>query len=101
MMRRVLILNKNANGLAEVINTVGSDAELVPGYEIRQSDTLLIGMVSGGPVDAVDGFGFPEGTESREAPGAVRVSDVERAEPVEAEAEAAPVRKSAKRGRKA
>ena len=53
----------------EVVSTIGQFEGGVPqvrtGKVEQVADGVLVGMVRGGPVDSVDGFGFPDG-----APGA-------------------------------
>lgn len=43
---------------------------------VKVADGVLIGMIKGGPVDSIGGFGFPEGSAGsslRSAPGIAKV----------------------------
>ncbi|RWF41602.1 MAG: hypothetical protein EOS46_27810 [Mesorhizobium sp.] len=68
MSTRYATIITNDDG-QEVVSSVGQFAGGAPqirtGKVEQVADGVLIGMVRGGPVDSVDGFGFPDG-----APGA-------------------------------
>jgi len=58
---------------------------------VKVADGVLIGMIKGGPIDAVDGYGFPEGTAGaslRSQPGVTKTdpAPVETKEPSKAKA---------------
>jgi hypothetical protein len=69
-MTRYAVLIEDNDG-----NTVVSDIKQMEGTPteprsgnarfVKVADGVLIGMVKGGPVDAVGGYGFPEGTAGK------------------------------------
>ena len=62
----------------EVVSAIGVFEGTAPQARIGRVEPVvpgvLIGMIRGGPVDAIDGFGFPRGAHDGSAIGLVRAS---------------------------
>ncbi|WP_189557157.1 hypothetical protein, partial [Mesorhizobium sp. M4B.F.Ca.ET.089.01.1.1] len=68
----------------------GAARPLRPGCVEEVAPGVLIGMVRGGPVDPVGGFGFPLGAQGGRMIGIARMARPDRREPAAAPIEAAP-----------
>ena len=63
----ILVTDDDGNTVVSDIKQMEGSAPDVPkGYQaVKVPDGVLIGMIKGGPVDAVGGYGFPEGTAGK------------------------------------
>ncbi|MER8793954.1 hypothetical protein NKH75_07065 [Mesorhizobium sp. M0984] len=69
MTTRYAIIIEDGDG-NEIVSTIGQfeggPPQVRAGMVEKVDDGVMIGMVRGGQVDAVGGFGFPEGTKGAE-----------------------------------
>lgn len=77
--------------ISNVAQVEGGAPEVSFGRDQKFADGVLIGMIKGGPVDAVGDFGFPEGTkDTGERAVGVAKADQKDAKPTKAKAKNKP-----------
>lgn len=68
MSTRYAILIEDGDGntvVSDIKQMEGAAPDLRVGKAVKVPDGVLIGMVKGGPVDPVGGYGFPEGSQGK------------------------------------
>ncbi|RWA60305.1 hypothetical protein [Mesorhizobium sp.] len=92
-MPRYATINTADDG-SDIVSAIGifegAARPLRPGCVEEVVPGVLIGMVRGGPVDPVGGFGFPLGAQGGRMIGIARMARPDRREPAAARVEAAP-----------
>jgi hypothetical protein len=93
MTNRYEIIIKNDEGqeiVSDIKQMEGAAPEIGFGKAVKVPDGVLIGMVKGGPVNSVAGYGFPEGTAAvRSDPGGVKAEKADEAKDDAAKSKAA------------
>lgn len=88
----ILIEDGEGNTVVSEIKQMEGSAPDVGGHAqaVKVPDGVLIGMIKGGTVDKVGGYGFPEGTagkENRSPVGVVKADEPAKAKPAKGDAE--------------
>lgn len=84
MSTRYAILIEDSDGntiVSDIKQMEGSAPDIRVGKVVKVPDGVLIGMIKGGPVDPVGGYGFPEGSPGKDNRSPVGVTKVDEAAP--------------------
>jgi hypothetical protein len=78
----IILTDEDGNQVVSDIKQMEGSAPVVPnGYKVvKVPDGVLIGMIKGGTVSAVGGFGFPEGSPGAEVRSPVGVTKADDAD---------------------
>ncbi|TPJ76871.1 hypothetical protein FJ422_29630 [Mesorhizobium sp. B2-6-3] len=81
MSTRYAVLIKDDTTGEEIVSDIkqmeGAAPDIRIGRAVKVPDGVLIGMIKGGPVDAVSGYGFPAGSAGKDNRSPVGVTKID------------------------